>query len=217
MLGNIAMTVGNLAIEKGIPFLAKKGFEAGRYYASEALRNPNLQKKAINYTLDKARPVFQKVGSEMLDQISTKVRPNRRHKTDRPDLDGAGFDIHSAIGKLPKPKRGWTLPGHNYTGPYNPLEQQVIYDPETGQIREIYQPPTGATDAIAMQHDVDYGVCSNRSKKYGENEKNCKHKADKKMVRALDAVPWKQRQWGHAAAKNTINLKQRLGLGFKQK
>ena len=153
----------------------------------------------------------------MLDQISTKVRPNRRHKTDRPDLDGAGIDIHSAIGKLPKPKRGWTLPGHNYTGPYNPLEQQVNYDPETGQIKQIYQQPTGATDAIAMQHDVDYGVCSNRNEKYGENEKNCKHKAGKKMVKALDAVPWKQRQWGHAAARNTINLKQKLGLGFKQK
>ena len=95
-----------LAIQKGIPFLAIKGFEAGRYYASEAFRDPNLQKKATNYTLDKARPVFQKVGSKMLDQISTKVRPNRRHKTDRPDLDGAGVDIHAAIGKLPKPKRG---------------------------------------------------------------------------------------------------------------
>ena len=67
------MTVGDLAIEKGIPFLAEKGLETGRYYASEALRHPNLQKKAINYTLDKARPVFQKVGSEMLDQISTKI------------------------------------------------------------------------------------------------------------------------------------------------
>ena len=110
----------------------------------------------------------------MLDQISTKVRPNRRHKTDRPDLDGAGIDIHSVIGKLPKPKRGWTLPGHNYTGPYNPLEQQVNYDPETGQIKQIHQQLMGATDAIAMQHDVDYGVCSNRNKKYGENEKNCK-------------------------------------------
>ena len=215
MLGNIAVTVGDLAIEKGIPFLAKKGLEAGRYYASEALRDPNLQKKALNYTLDKARPAFQKVGSEMLDQISTKVLPNRRHKTDRPDLDGAEIDIHTVIGKLPKPKQGWTLPGHNYTGPYNPLEQQVKYDPETGQIQQIYQQPTGATDAITMQHDVDYGVCSNRNKKNGENEKNFKHKADKKMVKALDAVPWKQRQWGHAAARNTINLKQKLGLGFK--
>ena len=63
------------------------------------------------------------------------------------------------------------------------------YDPETGEILEIYQPPTGATDAIAMQHDVDYDVCSNREKKYGENLKKCKHKADKKMVKALDAVP----------------------------
>ena len=41
MLGNVAMAVGDLAIQKGIPFLAKKGFEAGRYYASEALRDPN--------------------------------------------------------------------------------------------------------------------------------------------------------------------------------
>ena len=95
-------------------------------------------------------------------------------------LDGAGLDIHKAIGKLPKPKRGWTLPGHNYTGPYNPLEKQVNYDPETGQIQQMYQQPTGATDAIAMKHDVDYGVCLYRNEKYGENEKNCKHKADKK-------------------------------------
>ena len=55
---------GDLAIETGILFLAKKGLEAGRYYVSEALRDPNLQKKAINYTLEKARPVFQKVGTE---------------------------------------------------------------------------------------------------------------------------------------------------------
>ena len=28
----------------------------GRYYGSEALRNPKLQKKAIDYTLEKATP-----------------------------------------------------------------------------------------------------------------------------------------------------------------
>ena len=167
-----------LQLQKESHILRKKSVEAGRYYASEAMRDPKLQKKAINYTLDKARPVIQKVGSEMLDQLSTKVRPNQRYKTDRPD--GAGFDIHAAIGKFPKPKKGWTLPGHNFTGPYNPLEKQVKYDPETGEILEIYQSPTGATDAIAMQHDVDYDVCSNREKKYGENLKKCKHKADKK-------------------------------------
>ena len=134
------------------------------------------------------------------------------------NVEGSGFDIHAAIGKFPKPKKGWTLPGHNFTGPYNPLEKQVKYNPETGEILEIYQPPTGATDAIAMQHDVDCDVCSNREKKYGENLKKCKHKADKKMVKSLDAVPYKQSQWGHAAARNAINCnaKQKLGLGLKQ-
>ena len=46
---------------------------------------------------------------------------------------------------------------------------------------------------------------------------NTKPQSGQKMVKALDAVPWKQRQWGHAAARNTINLKQKLGLGLKQK
>jgi len=27
------------------------------------------------------------------------------------------------------------------------------------EILEIYDPPTGKTDAIATQHDVDYAVC----------------------------------------------------------
>ena len=106
------------------------------------------------------------------------------------------------------------MPGHNFTGPYNPLEQQVDYDPETGQILQIHQQPTDATDSVALRHDVDYGVCAHRNEKYGENEQKCKHTADKKMVKAPDAVPWKQRQWGHAAARNAINLKQKLGLGL---
>ena len=71
---------------------------------------------------------------------------------------GKGVDIHKMIGKLPKPQKGFTLPGHNYTDPYNPLEKQVKWDPKTGEILEIYQQPTGKTDAIAMQHDVDYSV-----------------------------------------------------------
>ena len=117
IFSDVAMAVGDLAITKGIPYLAKKSVEAGRYYASEAMRDPRLQKKAINYTLDKARPVIQKVGSEMLDQLSTKVRPNQRYKTDRPDLDGAGFDIHAAIGKFRNQKRvghyrGIIIQGH---------------------------------------------------------------------------------------------------------
>ena len=121
---------------------------------------------------------------------------------------GRGFDLHKAIGRLPKPKKGWTLPGHNYTGPYNPLEKQLSYDPQTGKILKIYQQPTGATDAVAMQHDVDYAVCTGK-----KNEKGCKHEADKKMVKALDAIPKNKRQWGHAVARNAISSKQKVGLG----
>ena len=63
----------------------------GRYYSSEALRNPKLQKKAIDYALDKLNPMIQNVGSQALDQLSTKIRPKKKYKTDRKDLDGAGI------------------------------------------------------------------------------------------------------------------------------
>ena len=126
---------------------------------------------------------------------------------------GKGLDIHKAIGKLPKRKGRFTLPGHKYTGPYNPLEQQLKYDPNTGQILEIYQQPTGKTDAVSMQHDVDYSVCGNKPK---NDQVKCKNDADRKMVKALDAIPWKERQWGHAIARNAIAAKSKLGMGVKK-
>ena len=77
-------------LRQGVPYLAKKGVEAGRYYASEALRNPNLQKKDWNYGLKKLTPIAEKVGHELLDQISTKVRPNLRIRQTAPILTGTG-------------------------------------------------------------------------------------------------------------------------------
>ena len=213
----------------------------GRYYGSEALRNPKLQKKAIDYALDKLNPMIQNVGSQALNQLSTKIRPNKKYKTDRNDLDGgsqgvmksprysqssrgqrqsrsaaavgAGLDIHEAILKV-APKKGFVLPGHHYTGPGNPLDKQLKYNPNTGQILEIYQQPTGKTDAVAMQHDVDYSVCGYKPK---SDQVKCKNKADQKMVKALDSIPWNDRQWGHTVARNAIAAKAKLGLGVKQK
>ena len=85
----------------------------GRYYGSEALRDKRLQKKAIDYALDKLNSVIHNVGSQALNQLSTKIRPKKNYKTNRKDLDGGALDIHKAIGKLPKPAGGWTLPGHH--------------------------------------------------------------------------------------------------------
>ena len=210
--------------------MGKKAVEMGRYGASELMRNKNLQKKAVNYGINKLTPFIQDSVGTAMDELSTKVRPNKKYKTDRPELDrrigqgidvhkqiggtrspqnppaGGAIDIHKQIGNLPKPKGGWTLPGHKYTGPYNDLEKQLRYNPETGEILEIYDQPTGPTDAVAMQHDVDYSVCG--------DDRKCKNKADRKMVKSLDAIPWKERQWGHTLARTIINTKQKLGLGL---
>ena len=81
-----------MLIQHGIPWLGKKAVEMGRYDGSEALRNPKLQKKAIDYPISKATPFVPKTGSEMLDKLSTKIRPKRRYKTDRKELDGGNLD-----------------------------------------------------------------------------------------------------------------------------
>ena len=57
-----------------------------------------------------------------------------------------------------------------------------------------------------MQHDVDYSVCGDIW--------NCKNKADGKIVKSLDVVPYNERQWGHWLARNLISTKQKLGLGL---
>ena len=207
--------LGNYAGKAG-----KKAAEMGRFFASEWLREPEAQQMLIG----KVNP-FLKKG---IDQLSTAIRPKKPYKTNRKDLDGSGMfsnmlygfnyapwtkptgrgvDIHKAIGKLPKPKSGWTLPGHNYTGPYNPLSEQLRFDPATGEILEFMQKPTGKTDAVAAQHDVDYSLCG--------NDRHCKNKADKKMVKSLDSIPWKERQYGHWLARNIINTKQKMGMGAK--
>ena len=125
---------------------------------------------------------------------------------------GSGVDIHNAILKV-APRKGFTLPGHKYTGPGNPLESQLRYDPQTGEILEIFEQPTGRTDAVSMQHDVDYSVCGNRP---SSEQVKCKNEADRKMIKALDSIPRNQRQWGHFLARTMINTKQKLGLGLQK-
>ena len=114
------------------------------------------------------------------------------------------IDIHKAIGKLPIiPKKGFTLPNMNYYGPYNPLDKQVIYD-ENGNIIKYIQNPTGKTDAICAQHDIDYALSRNI---------NDKHNADKRMINSINNLPYKDKQWGTFLVKNIINTKQKLRMG----
>lgn len=36
--------------------------------------------------------MIQNVGSQALDKLSTKIRPNKKYKTDRKELDVSGID-----------------------------------------------------------------------------------------------------------------------------
>ena len=116
------------------------------------------------------------------------------------------IDIHKAIGKLPIiPKRGFVLPNMHYCGAYNPLDKQLVYD-KNGNILRYMQKPTGNTDAICAQHDVDYTLAKNLKDK---------HIADDKMIKAINELPYNQQQYGTFLVKNIIRSKRKLGLGVE--
>ena len=113
------------------------------------------------------------------------------------------IDIHKAIGKLPIiPKKGFVLPNMHYCGAYNPLHKQLIYD-KNGNILKYIQKPTGKTDEICSQHDVDYTLAKNLKDK---------HIADDKMIKAINELPYNQQQYGTFLVKNIIRSKRKLGL-----
>ena len=116
------------------------------------------------------------------------------------------IDIHKAIGKLPIiPKRGFVLPNMNYCGAYKLLDKQLIYD-KNGNILKYIQNPSGNTDAICAQHDVDYTLAKNLKDK---------HIADEKMIKAINKLPYNQQQYGTFLVKNIIRSKRKLGLGVE--
>ena len=86
------------------------------------------------------------------------------------------MDIHAMIGKLPRPKKGFMLPGHRYTGPYNPLHQQL----DENDVPIPGQEPFNAVDAISMRHDICY-------RDHGATMEG-KHGCDDEMLRELDVL-----------------------------
>ena len=63
------------------------------------------------------------------------------------------MDIHKVIGKIPfKSKKGFVLPKHRFTGPYNPLHLQL----DSKDYPLPGNEPCNAVDAISMRHDISY-------------------------------------------------------------
>ena len=80
--------------------------------------------------------------------------------------------------KLPRPKAGWTPGKYKCMGPYNPLDKQLSYDPNTGEVTEWRVKPYNKVDEIAAYHDICYDM--------GRNKGDC----DREMVQSLDAIPY---------------------------
>ena len=113
------------------------------------------------------------------------------------------MDIHKIIGKLPRPKKGFVLPSHKYTGPYNPLAEQLDeHDrPVPGQ------EPYNAVDAIAMSHDICY-------RDHGGTKAD-KHKCDDEMLHELEVLKPKdmRERIDKGFVKSLLGAKRKLGLG----
>ena len=112
---------------------------------------------------------------------------------------GGKVDIHNLIGKLPRPKGGWTLPKHKYTGPYNPLDYQLDANdrPLPGQ------EPYNQVDEIAMRHDICY-----------RDNIDDKHGCDRKMLDELNEMKPNglRERIDRRFVKTVIGAKYKLGI-----
>ena len=114
------------------------------------------------------------------------------------------IDIHSLLEKNPITKKMLQPKfGYKYLGPYNgPLERQMLYDKQSGEIYKYYDKPKNNLDRIASRHDICYELKP-------KNKGFC----DRVMVKEIDNIPYKDKPWGTFTIKQIINTNQKLGLG----
>ena len=114
------------------------------------------------------------------------------------------MDIHKVIGKTQfKPKNGFVLPKHRFTGPYNPLHLQLDSKDNPLPGNEPYK----TVDAISLRHDIYYR----------DNDKSAgKRECDRKMLAELNALVPKGRREkvDRQLVRSIIGLKHRMGLGI---
>jgi len=88
-------------------------------------------------------------------------------------------------------------------GPYNPLDKQLEYDKNTGEVAKWRVKPYNKVDEIATHHDIYYNM--------GQDKGEC----DRKRVKSLDDIPsGEMPKWGQTA-RFLINTKEKLGPGVQ--
>ena len=102
--------------------------------------------------------------------------------------------------------------GYKYCGLQKAkLNDQVLYNKDTGDIIKTYDKEKNNLDSICKKHDIMYSIAENK----GLNSKDIKKRkkeADIQMIKEIDAIPYNQRPYGTAIVRGIINKKQQLGL-----
>ena len=102
--------------------------------------------------------------------------------------------------------------GYKYCGLQKAkLEDQVLYDKDTGDIIKTYDKEKNNLDSICKKHDIMYSIAENKGID-SKDIKNRKKLADIQMIKEIDAIPYNQRPYGTAIVRGIINKKQQLGL-----
>ena len=93
---------------------------------------------------------------QALNQLWTKIRPKKKCKTNRKDLDGGSLDTQKQLAKLgelhlrtPAGKK------YNYCGPGTKLEERL----NSGDTK--YRDAINKLDAICQQHDIAHSQAGN--------------------------------------------------------
>ena len=95
---------------------------------------------------------------------------------------------------------------NKYTGPGNPVQQQVDFNPYTGQIYNVYDPPSSNNDRCSMFHDIKYTVAENKSRD-AKDIKNRKLDADKEWLDCFKPrIPYDMLAYSAIKSKKTLGL-----------
>ena len=102
--------------------------------------------------------------------------------------------------------------GYKYCGLQKAkLDDQVLYNKDTGDIIKTYDKEKNNLDSICKKHDIMYSIAENKGID-SKDIKNRKKLADIQMIKEIDAIPYNQRPYGTAIVRGIINKKQQLGL-----
>ena len=133
------------------------------------------QRKFTNSIPNSEKITRSKNGKLMIKSICDECGAKKSQFIRNKENQGGSIDIHKLIGKLPRPKSGFTPSKYKNMGPYNPLEKQFEYDPNTVEVQKWHVKPFNKVDEIAAYHDIcyDMGRSKNECSSVGLRRTNC--------------------------------------------